>query len=133
MNKSEVLEKAIQKAIDAGWSPTMDVSRKWRVDDILNWYNLGPWAVRLEDDINYLKFIFNHDFAKALWSEELWWTAHPGKSGESRREYELPAWQMHLQQMVIAEDPIVYLAAHMPQRSVPELPEANDTQKTLKI
>lgn len=49
--------------------------------------------------------IFNHDFAKALWGNR---TKDMG--GTPRL---LAHWQYHQQQMVIADDPIKYLAANI--------------------
>lgn len=49
--------------------------------------------------------------AKALWGEEKWYTTGE-KVPEGRQALlhpTLEAWQYHLQQMVIAEDPIKYL------------------------
>jgi len=45
--------------------------------------------------------IYNHDFAKALWL--------------NKRNYypDVPAWQYHLQNMVVSEDPIKYLGEHI--------------------
>jgi hypothetical protein len=91
MNKQEILTKAIEKALNNGWA-----------GDVLS----GDVT---DDYSNYRNIIFNHDFAKALWGDDLWWIAKPGKSGEHRQELQVPAWQIHLQQMVIAEDPIQYL------------------------
>ena len=63
--------------------------------------------------------IFNHDFAKALWGEELVVLAHaplPGYpkimgKGEKGRQL-LHRWQHHLQQLVIADDVFKYLEEH---------------------
>lgn len=112
----DILEKAIQKAIDGGWIMPPDIA---------NVYNLERTSV-LEgayDCPAYFKqVIFNHDFAKALWGEsELMCInskvpagdyccgiAHEGFDCEP-----LPAWQYHLQMMVIANDPIKYLGEHL--------------------
>lgn len=65
MTNKEILEKAIQKAIDGGWkvtNSTMDTPEK-----IMGWYAYpDSWY----DSYSNL-FIFNHDFAKALWGEEV--------------------------------------------------------------
>jgi hypothetical protein len=49
------------------------------------------------------QLIYNHDFARALW-------------GEGPADQDLPAmhkWEEHLMHMVIAKDPIAYLAEHI--------------------
>ncbi len=78
--------------------------------------------------------IFSHDFAKAFWEEEeiestLWRIFNPPVEGEpvtyvgtyvlrwgkepeptvAFAPAELPAWQYHIQQMVLEENPIQYL------------------------
>lgn len=76
--------------------------------------------------------IFNHDFAKALWSEE--WEDVPIKEfnealAQNLRPYDYrtegaevgralhrtgnKGWEYHLQQMVIADDPIKYLGENI--------------------
>lgn len=85
----------------------------------------GP---RLVDPyVNYLKMsatqlIFSHDFARALWGDERWGLTDSGEWWDSSKDFDdmiyaefLPAWQYHLQQMVISEDPIEYLAENMPK------------------
>lgn len=90
----EILAKAIQKAIDGGWNGVI-FGWEWR---------LGLRIYRTHSD-----FIFNHDFAKALWGE---WSREELKA-EYHNIYELEPWQYHLQQMVIAEDPIKYLGENI--------------------
>lgn len=115
MTNQEILEKAIQKAIDGGWRP-VDKEFEWRVIDPLN---TAPYLSVLfavvdtssfdGDNVASKKFtinevIFNHDFARSLWSD--------------RPEFEvnlvdIPAWQYHLQMMVVEPNPIAYLGEHM--------------------
>lgn len=63
---------------------------------------------------NYPEIIFDHDFAKALWGDNLNVTEqiHHWASGDVTRAM-LKNWQLYLQQMVIAEDPIKYLGEHL--------------------
>lgn len=102
MTNKEILEKAIKLAIDGGWKgsdvlpPAVNEGRQ-----------IPDWT-----GIHYL--IFNHDFAKALWGEEVKrWTGEPGHTGVSRITWSMPEWQIHLQQMVISDDPIKYLGDNM--------------------
>lgn len=109
MSNKEILERAISKAIDGGWV------HKSAELGFTN-YELDPERMIEGDHDTYPyvnQIIFNHDFAKALWGEDPYWTALPGKLGEIRQEVEVPAWKMHLQQMVIAEDPLKYLEKNM--------------------
>lgn len=81
------------------------------------------------------ELIFNHDFAKALWGED-WaceWHGHPVGDGDlfcrrddgkgtvtsicgAAKSVVLQVWQYHLQQMVIADDPIKYLGDNLSAR-----------------
>ena len=99
MTNKEILEKAIQKAIDGGWDSKTD----WDVDNC-------PYGL-----------IFNHNFAKALWGDgfvlEEYWVDRMAEYG---RGNVLSSWQMgperwvyNLQRMIIAEDPIKYLGENI--------------------
>lgn len=115
MSNQEILEKAIQKAIDGGWT-----SGKYELDSLHN-----PPKIKPADDsdnkilqliTNNIMFkmardrvIFNHAFAKALWPE-------PKDVAERINRKNggfIPSWQYHLQQMVISDDPIKYLGENI--------------------
>ena len=98
MSNQEILERAIYKAIYGGW----------RAGELATYANI------LEAPI----IIFNHNFAKALWGEEpyakvIW--PHPDYELQTGSTYLAltPLWQYHLQQMVIADDPIKYLGENL--------------------
>lgn len=135
MSDEQILEKAIQKAVDGGWEPlaymkhaTVQIDQ-WRLDGMVEVGILARdsgqmrWVRELEG------IIFNHDFAKALWgdgktvgqdenyksdeldndivfSQELW-QADDGLTFHGK------LWQYHLQQMVVADDPIKYLGENL--------------------
>lgn len=120
MTHKEILTKAIEKANAGDWDmfnhrgetvppwfivvggemPTPKVVEEWVPKDslLICGYDQDYYFV-------WEYVIFNHDFAKALWGER--YEAIDGvpdfKTG----------WQYHLQQMVIAKDPIVYLGEHL--------------------
>lgn len=102
MSNQEILRKAIQKAIDNDWQP-FRYNSELTPRVVIDWYEVDSMS-GTED--NWKLFIFNHDFAKALWGEkngyELAGTVVDGK-----------VWQNHLQQMVIADDPIEYLGENL--------------------
>jgi len=123
-NHQQILEKAIQKAMARGWEPKHPFS--WELDTSRPSNARHPRIKKLhvehkgvyEDDycipvdemsIYYLCVIFNHDFAKALWGEE---DAHE-KFGLSADVTICPLWQYHLQQMVVADNPIKYLGENL--------------------
>lgn len=133
----QVLEKAIQKAVDGGW----DILDKYEANkfdvqkDVFDGnYMIGFLANDeptgreiLQQTFHWSEIIFNHDFAKALWGEgivEIYiedydlsvkdqpllggLVSYPYHEG-STVGFKTEAWQYHLQQMVIADDPIAYL------------------------
>lgn len=103
----EVLEKAIGIAIKNGWADE-------------NNPNVSKRLPMVYDDegnqrLNYTALIFNHDFAKALWGEQK--LLENGEYPQTVIMYKgKPLWQPwehHLQQMVIADDPIKYLGENI--------------------
>ena len=118
MSNKEILEKAIQKAIDGGYD----------MDGLIA--PMHPGIYEFSAPINTV--IFNHDFAKALWGDELYidnsLAVLPTKTNRALSiihtkngagvdgdvDYKsAPAWQYHLQNMVIADDPIKYLGENI--------------------
>ncbi len=106
MNHKEILEKAIQKAIESGmtgyWT---DRYRRCIELDELDYLVEGN---NLEEGRTIETLIYNHDFAKALWGE----TTNTAGTLDNRVSA-LDGWQYHLQQMVIADDPIKYLGENI--------------------
>lgn len=89
MNDQEVLQKAIQMAIDGGWD--------WDQLPAEVYNGLSPdeklQAVSILIPSNmYYSVIFNHDFAQELWGSD---------------------YLGHLQQMVILDEPLKYIAFHI--------------------
>lgn len=126
MTDKEALTKAIEKAVAGGWMPygSWDLKDKrsvksWELIDnvesytILGWESLGIEVVWQGGGSDYLRLpqlIFNHNFAKALWGDLPGTIArHVDENGQQRDGQVILEWQYHLQQMVIADDPIKYL------------------------
>ena len=111
MTHREILEKAIQKAIDGGWDGgrfrplPLDLNR-WRFDSDYDAFGIGQY----EDEIwiEPCEYIFNHEFAKSLFGED---TIHVSLAGY--HEDSVPIWKYRLQEMVISDDPIKYLGANL--------------------
>lgn len=114
VNPENILKKAIQNAIDGGWETQFNATIK-SVD-----YRQGKLernmiiTVHAKDgDISIMhnleSIIYSHDFAKALWGECTDWVE------PIRGEYRVPqnGYEHHLQQMVIADDPICYLGENL--------------------
>lgn len=109
MTHQEILEKAIRKAKSNGWKGIENIWHQTNVS--------SDWRL-IEDPMTASAYdvIFNHDFAKALWGDGLVGNKIPfgpelGAFGISRKN--TCAYQYHLQQMAIAEDPIAYLGTYL--------------------
>lgn len=107
MSNQEILEKAIQKAIDGGFNPGASENGEPPQQ---------TFTRRMMQDLFFRHaVIFNHDFAKALWGEELHHETfivpkELNKRFAGTEELAIrPIWQYHLQKMVISDDPIKYL------------------------
>lgn len=119
MENKDILERVIQKAIDGGWKGAypeqsdVDISILWH--ELNNWEVIKIWFRSIVGDSTWdvQRLIFSNDFAKALWGEE----EIAVESGNNIPMYgkrlsliqKIPCWQYHLQNMVIADDPIKYL------------------------
>lgn len=101
MSNKEILEKAIQKAIEGGWENEEGFKPITVMDYVFLMKDYTPPQIFFS--INEL--IFNHSFCKALWGEQP--TRIPAYSDAMEN------WQFHLQKMVIADDPIKYLGENI--------------------
>lgn len=97
MSDKEILEKAIRVAIKNGFGN--------------KGYDWLDTAMSDSFDMDAAPgLIFNHGFARALWGDD------PIYNQQGSTIYFDPlskAWKIHLQQMVIAPDPIKYLGEHL--------------------
>jgi len=112
------LKYAIQRAIDSGFSPFGD--GRIRIADTVivmldHMANMGD--VRVEQPWRVI--LFDKEFAKALWGDRdlgEWNGPESSEPFETKFKYKVKNshdWQYHLQQMVIAEDPIKYLGENI--------------------
>jgi len=97
MTQAEKLEALVQRAIDGGWengdAATVKTYSK---------------LIRIANPVVIRGIIFNHDFARALfadWPQVMKDAVPSGVSSVTDK----PAWQYHLQQVVISKDPIEYM------------------------
>lgn len=105
MTNQQILEKVIQKAIDGGWGG-MDMNSPWSVvNDV--WVNHVIAGETVTTHMN--QYIFNHDFAKALWGDTKLTMLEPDVAFPKPFE----RWKFMLQFMVIADDPIKYLGENI--------------------
>lgn len=112
MSNQEILERAIKKARVNGWKSAYKVTYT-----VKSTQGDKPLVSTAFPDAE--SFIYNHDFAKALWGESL---IHDVIARNYSRDTPMYAsylfippnnWEFHLQQMVIAEDPIKYLGENI--------------------
>lgn len=118
MTNEQILTKAIEKAIAGGWKVHTHKPIDFGVrEDLVSLIEV-PELVEIitekeiisepTDTYAYSKndLLFNKQFAQALWGEkQIWW----GHENAPEARHEIPAFQYHLQQMVIADDPLEYL------------------------
>ncbi len=128
MKEEEILKKAIEKATSNGfrWSQLFDdkmireyheekeqgksfkVILRFRTVGIISWKVVIGYKTMLgqiaQGTFKVNDFLFSHSFAKAFWGEEETWHFYA-----EAVETVLPAWQYHLQQMVLEEEPLKYL------------------------
>lgn len=98
MTNQEILAQAIEQAIAGGWHT-----------EVMTWYDNDDRVLTYYTQTeNPLLFLFNHDFAKALWNAPKMLAMDFTQPSFETRDG-LSEWQYHLQQMVIADDPIKYL------------------------
>lgn len=113
MVNKEILKKAIEKAENNSY--TCPIGMEWFNDEIefddLELYG-GTWDTYSHFSVRDI--LFDHDFGKAFWGENEIETNILDKESVSRRDslYDYKwqsAYEYHLQQMVLEQDPIKYL------------------------
>lgn len=101
MEGKEILEKIIQKACNNGYILDKGLLNfTENIHELCSFYKNGYLPADTLDGYecyNYSvkEMLFSHDFAKAFWSKRAVW--------------DLKTWQVHLQEMVLYENPLRYL------------------------
>lgn len=98
--KVEILNEAIDKAIDKGWNTLFGEFDSVDYDPITGIIKVYFQFKNIFYSYSVNDIIYNHGFAKALWGDHL--------ATQTKQ-----AWQYHLQQMVVADDPIKYLGENL--------------------
>lgn len=120
MTNAQILKKAIEKAVENGFSLpetfTIPLDEETKTEYCKYWIKNN----------DFLKIIFSHDFAKAIWGIKdtpIALRKDIGFMNENNRGMwnckncgnwldwivYLPAWQYHLQQMVLVREPLKYI------------------------
>lgn len=129
MKNEQILKKAVDRALDNGaflfgsYVEQSDGKKFWTSTYFAN-------EDEMLMDIKLEEIIFSHDFAKAFWGEEKIYCiasygCHPTHNYDDEDSGDpyydgnndtdksiptrIPAWQYHLQQMVLEEDKVKYL------------------------
>lgn len=104
MTQSEKLEALIERAVEGSWDAENYIA--WK-----NGNRENILAALVRDEV-WKQFIFNHDFAKALFGDDTVYVADILESpteGDAGWQESLNSWEYHLQQAVIDSDPVDYL------------------------
>lgn len=100
MTQAQKLEALMQKAKQNGWSQW----DAWEVEEDAKGYLKCvqlPYNAAVEYVFDLERIIFNKDFARALFGGTIQYCGCPDCEGG-----DTPAWQYHLQQAVISDNPI---------------------------
>lgn len=105
MTNQEILEKAVRQAIGGGWDvKPEDIRVNLEIDKHIDWkITDNTWMT-----IGYEALVYAHPFAKALWGDTQY-----GRLPKHGLRIAVSGAGMHLQQMVIAADPIKYLGENI--------------------
>lgn len=109
MTNTEILQKAIEKAVGNGFKIKIDGYIELHLFDWVN-ENFEQYK-NLLGTVGLKDVIFNHSFAKAFWGENQITTADLSRSNNKKFIGSMAlgiSWKYHLQQMVLEEDPIHY-------------------------
>lgn len=108
-HQEKILQKAIEKAEKNGYRgfSLVDKEAIVYIPHAQLWqYKKSPYNVY----VSLYTIIFSHYFAKAFFGEGFTCQVHDHPRLPTNNNCDhIPAWQYHLQQMVILEDPILYL------------------------
>jgi len=107
LTDEQILEKAIQKAIEGGWDEDFDLRKT-------NWSLDGNRLVAGFSDLAHVPdIIFNHDFAKALWGVFPCIATSGLTNDPNMGDDFISNWRWHLARMVLDEAPIEYLGKNI--------------------
>lgn len=105
----EILEKAIRKAVEGGW--------EYKPMLILNQENISTDNPTITEPPRiyslFLDMPLLQTFAKALWGEHTETMIVQNNTLNVQQVIDMDGWRYHLQQMVIAKDPIKYLGDNL--------------------
>jgi len=111
MENKEILQKAIDKAIANGFglkenfdNEEITVSDQIYKDSFSEGYLLRSTSHNYQFEL--ASIIFSHSFAKVFWGKEI---IETGIWLDNDEKQVAIAWQYHLQQLVLCENPLLYI------------------------
>lgn len=110
MTDSQKLEEIIKTAIERGWDCPIGCKFVKYHSEFSDYIDFTSTYQKLYSE-HLFAVLFNHDFAKAYFGEELLndKTLYFDEGAETKSENNYStAWAYHLQQCVLAENPISY-------------------------
>jgi hypothetical protein len=129
--RQHIVKRAMQTAINRGWRgifkgsfvPFDQIVESWGISvgsDVRRTVFYCKWRSSPKSELHYWecdveKIIFSPEFAILLWGDDT--EDRPPDGNYDTDDYSswifLEAWIYHLQQMIIAPDPITYLGEHL--------------------
>lgn len=111
VNRAEILEKAIRKAMTGGFFKQLEKTL-WVIHPGNDVGRLLVCVPDFKDEVSHhiaaTEVIYDHDFAKCLWGEGWAWFTE-GTSGDTLPSGNYINWRGHIANMAVADDPIIYL------------------------
>lgn len=108
MINEEILEKAIYKTAAKGWGVSKERGEIIKIEvDRFCLVVFITYEDGYRDTLRAKEIIFSHDFAKAFWGEE----TNPVLEITTLKNagIYMQLWKIHLQRMVLEEEPLKYL------------------------
>ncbi len=114
MNNKDILQKAIEKAVENGWDNKGMFDHEdfdYEYDDsfggmVWAWWKGREMGEPADHKIPPETIFFSHDFAKAFWKEP---TEVLIEKAAGHEVYGIADWEYHLKQLAVAEDRLAYL------------------------
>ena len=122
MTDKQILKEAIEKAIEGGWNENNIQNCTiwfWHQGEhkkgvnclVIDHSYAEPYSDKRKGDTFHIQIndvIFSRDFAKAFWGEKIWGELIDDPRYKNTIK-NLEAWEYHLREMVLEEEPLKYL------------------------
>jgi len=112
LTNKEILQKAIEKAMDNGYLKFKDKNEFLVMDGLNDYIQKIKFLGSSSAEVDYQSIIFSHDFAKAFWGEgasDTYWVGCGIRVMSRDDKPPFPIWKLRLQQMAVEKDRIDFL------------------------